>query len=78
MHLGHTFCLKTTFIYFHLVNASRKIAFSAAAIEPQYGVEGVAQAVQFQDVIENIGEDFLVSNHTFVCSVPGWYYFTYR
>lgn len=59
------------------VNASRKIAFSAAAIEPQYGVEGVAQAVQFQDVIENIGEDFLVSNHTFVCSVPGWYYFTY-
>ncbi|XP_041467898.1 uncharacterized protein LOC121418224 [Lytechinus variegatus] len=57
--------------------ASRKIAFSVAATEPQLGVAGVAQAVQFQDILENKGEGFLASNHTFICSVPGWYYFTY-
>ncbi|XP_063958980.1 uncharacterized protein LOC129264139 [Lytechinus pictus] len=57
--------------------ASRKIAFSVAAIEPQLGVSGVPQAVQFQDILENMGEGFLASNHTFICSVPGWYYFTY-
>ncbi|XP_072167080.1 uncharacterized protein [Diadema setosum] len=58
------------------LDASRKVAFSVAATRSQYGIIGGPQVVQFQDVMENKGGYYVASNYTFVCAVPGWYYFT--
>ncbi|XP_071491855.1 uncharacterized protein [Diadema antillarum] len=58
------------------LDASRKVAFSVAATRSQYGTTGGPQVVQFQDVMENKGGYYLASNYTFLCAVPGWYYFT--
>ncbi|XP_072035167.1 uncharacterized protein [Amphiura filiformis] len=56
---------------------SRKSAFSVAATRPQMGRDGAMTPLLLDHVFLNKGGDFNVTNSTFICEIPGYYFFTY-
>ncbi|XP_038051168.1 uncharacterized protein LOC119724266 [Patiria miniata] len=56
---------------------TRKSAFSVTSTHPQLGLEGQAQSLTFDLNISNKGEDFNFGNNSFVCRIPGFYFFTF-
>ena len=63
-------------VFLHLAE-SRKSAFSAASTRQQLGTNGAITPVVLDHVFLNKGNDFNITNSTFVCEVPGYYFFTY-
>lgn len=56
---------------------SGKSAFSVASSSSQLGVQDVPQIVKFDYVFSNKGNDFVTTNSSFVCQIPGYYYFSF-
>ena len=70
LYQSHAFLLSS-------LSDTRKSAFSVASSRSQWGQEGQAQHVTFDHTLANKGGDYLMANDSFLCRLPGFYFFTF-
>ncbi|XP_022095052.1 uncharacterized protein LOC110981640 [Acanthaster planci] len=56
---------------------TRKSAFSVSSTHSQHGSSSQMQSLNFDVNISNKGGDFNFNNNSFVCRIPGFYFFSY-